>query len=180
MLDLQDKNKKLIYLISGPLGVGKSTTSKELARYIKQCVLIEGDKLLHMFKGESQPSWEERLNLTWENILALTRNFIVNDLNVVIDFVVEDELDWFCKQISDLNVELRYIILRADKDKLTERLNMRGDIDSLDRSLFLLNKMESSPSNNQFIYDTTLKQPKEITQDVIDDTRFNVFIDTSR
>ncbi|NHN35494.1 AAA family ATPase [Paenibacillus agricola] len=171
---------KLIYLISGPLGVGKSTTSKELARNIKQCVLIEGDDLLNMFKGESQPSWEERLNLTWKNILALTRNFILNDLSVVIDFVVEDELDWFCNQISDLNVELRYIILRADKDKLIERLNIRGDIDSLERSLFLLNKMETSPSNNQFFYDSTLKQPNEIVQDVIDDTGFNVFIDTSR
>ncbi|TCZ69617.1 hypothetical protein E0485_23695 [Paenibacillus albiflavus] len=120
------------------------------------------------------------MNLTWENILALTRNFIINDLNVVIDFVVEDELDWFCKHISDLNVELRYIILRADKDKLIERLERRGDIESLERSLFLLNKMETSPSNNQFIYDTTLKQPNEIAQDVIDGTGYNVFIDTNR
>jgi broad-specificity NMP kinase len=179
MLDLQDKRKKLIYLISGPIGVGKSTTSREIARNMTQCVLIEGDDLLHMFEGESQPAWEEKLILTWKNILALTRNFILNNLNVVIDFVIEDELDWFCKEISDLNVELRYIVLRADKDKLIERLKMRGDIHSLERSLFLLNKMETSPSNNQFMYDTTLKHPNEIAQDIIDGTRYNVYIDTS-
>ncbi|WP_374016569.1 hypothetical protein ABU162_20235 [Paenibacillus thiaminolyticus] len=34
----------------------------------------------------------------------MTRNLIQNDFNVVIDFVVEDELDWFCKHISDLQV----------------------------------------------------------------------------
>jgi broad-specificity NMP kinase len=178
MIDLQGKDKKqIIYLISGPLGVGKSTTSKELARNVKQCVLIEGDDLLQMFKGDLQPSWEERLSLTWKNILALTRNFIHHNLNVIIDFVVEDELDWFCKHLSDLNVGLKYVVLRADKEKLIERLSIRGDIDSLERSLFLLNKMEILPSNNQFIYDTTLKQPKEIVKEIINNSSFNVFIE---
>ncbi|SDN70988.1 Cytidylate kinase [Paenibacillus sp. yr247] len=172
--------KHVIYLISGPLGVGKSTISKELAQNVKQCVLIEGDDILHMFKGESHPSWEERLRLTWKNILALTRNFIQHELNVVIDFVVEDELDWFCKHISDLNVRLNYVVLRADKEKLIERLSKRGDIHSLERSLFLLNKMETSPSNNQFIYDTTLKLPAEIVKEIIQNhSGFNVYIEPS-
>ncbi|NOU85664.1 AAA family ATPase [Paenibacillus sp. LMG 31460] len=174
---MQGKDKKqIIYLISGPIGVGKSTISKELARNVKQCVLIEGDDLLHMFKGELQPSWEERLSLTWENILALTRNFIHHNLNIIIDFVVEDELDWFCKRLSDLNLELKYVVLRADKEKLIERLSNRGDIDSLERSLFLLNKLDLLPSFNQFIYDTTLKQPKEIVEEIISNSSFNVFI----
>ncbi|CAM4105151.1 ATP-binding protein [Paenibacillus alkaliterrae] len=173
---MRDENNKLIiYLISGPLGVGKSTASKELAQKIKQCVLIEGDDLLHMFKGESQPSWEERLSLTWNNILALTRNFIQHDLNVVIDFVVEDELDWFCKHISDLNVSLKYVVLRADKDKIIERLRIRGDIHSLERSLFLMSKMEASPSNERYIYDNTLKQPAETVKDIIDDSVYFIF-----
>jgi hypothetical protein len=129
-----------------------------------------------MFKGESQPKWEERLSLTWKNILALTRNFIQHNLNVIIDFVVEDELDWFCKQISDLNVRVKYVVLRADKEKLIERLTIRGDIDSLERSLFLLNKMEKSSSNNSYIYDTTLKQPAEIVEEIINDPRFKVSI----
>jgi hypothetical protein len=50
MFDLIGRDKKqIIYLISGPIGVGKS------------------------------------------------------------NFVVEDELDWFCKRLSDLNVDLIYI-----------------------------------------------------------------------
>lgn len=97
-------NNQIVYLISGPLGVGKSTVTKELSEQVTRCVLIEGVVILHMFKGESQPSWDERLQITWKNILDLTRNYIQHGLNVVIDFVVEDELDWFYKQISDLNV----------------------------------------------------------------------------
>ncbi|MFC5649461.1 AAA family ATPase [Paenibacillus solisilvae] len=170
---MAEKDQKIIlYLLSGPLGVGKSTASKELASMMDRCVLIEGDHIFQVFKGDQQPSWEERLNLTWKNILALTRNFIQYGLNIVIDFVVEDELEWFCNHLSDLNIELRYVVLRADKEKIRERLNKRGDIHSLERSLFLMNKMETSSVHQPFIYDSTQKLPAEIARDIIDDARF--------
>ncbi|PZE21113.1 AAA family ATPase [Paenibacillus xerothermodurans] len=169
-----ESQKQIIYLISGPLGVGKSTTSKELAQRVRQCVLIEGDNILHMFQGESQPAWDERLRLTWENIRALTRNFMQHGLNVVIDFVVEDELDWFCEQISDLNVALKYVVLHADKATIAQRLTRRGDIQMLERSLFLLHKMERDPSNRPFLYDSTTKQTGEIVADIINGSRFTV------
>lgn len=174
-MELRNENKKkTIFLISGPPGVGKSTTSKILVRSVKQCVLIVGDDINHMFEAGSEPPWEERLRLTWKNILAITRNFIQHDFHVVIDFVVEDELQWFCEEISDLNVILKYVVLRADKEKIIERLSKRGDPHSLERSLFLLNKMEGSSINEQFIYDTTLKQPVEIVEEIINDSNFNV------
>ncbi|NGP58332.1 ATP-binding protein [Paenibacillus thiaminolyticus] len=174
---MPNENKKnVIYLVSGPVGVGKSTISKKLAQMVKKCVLLEGDFILHMFEYGSETSWEERLSLTWENILTLTRNLIQNDFNVVIDFVVEDELDWFCKHISDLQVTLKYIVMRADKEKLIERIRMRGDIESIERSLFLLNKLESTPSNQQFLFDTTLRNSTEIVDAIINDTGFIVEI----
>jgi broad-specificity NMP kinase len=173
MPGLQDNDTQLtIYLISGPLGVGKSTTSKMLTRSIEQCVLIEGDLLLHMFKGATQPAWEERLSLTWENILDITRNFVRKDLHVVIDFVVEDELEWFYEQISDLNVKMKYVVLRADQETIIERLNRRGDIDCLERSLFLLNKLETSSKNQPYILDTTYKQTAEVVEQIVNDPRF--------
>lgn len=132
-----------------------------------------------MLNDELSLSWEDRLQLTWKNILALTRNSLQHDLNVVIDFVVEEELDWFCKHLSDLkNVSLKYVVLIADKEKIIERLKIRGDIDSLERSLFLLNKMVSSPSINKFSYDTTLKPPSETVEEVIKSARFYVAIET--
>ncbi|WP_201004774.1 AAA family ATPase [Paenibacillus glycanilyticus] len=168
-------NENILYLISGPLGVGKSTTSKELAQNVQQCVLIEGDILLGMLNDELSLSWEERLRLTWDNILTLTRNYLQHDLNVVIDFVVEEELEWFCNHLSDLkNVTLKYVVLIADKEKIIERLNSRGDIDSLERSLFLLNKMESSHFNKKFSYNTTHKHPTETVKDIIENSRFHV------
>lgn len=169
-------NKNIIYLVSGPVGVGKSTTSKNLAQNVKNCVLIEGDTILDMFEYGADTSWEMRLHLTWENILSLTRNFIQHNFNVVLDFVVEDELDWFCKHISDLPVTLKYIVLSAEKDKLIERICTRGDHDSIERSLFLMNKLESTPSNQPFMLDTTEKNTTEIIDEIIHDTGFIVNI----
>jgi deoxyadenosine/deoxycytidine kinase len=174
-LSNEDK-EKLIYLVSGPVGVGKSTTSKKLAQNVNNCVLLEGDSLLDMFGYGAEASWEERLRLTWENILHLTRNFIQSNFNVVIDFVVEDELDWFCNHISDLEVTLKYIVLKADREKLMERIHMRGDHDSMERSLYLLNQLESTPSNQQFLLDTTLKHTDEIVDVIIKDAGFIVNI----
>ena len=167
-------DQKIIYLVSGPIGVGKSTTSKELARNVPNCVLIQGDSILHMFDYGSDATWEQRLSLTWENILAITQNVIDHDFNVVIDFVVEDELKWFCQQITDLQVNLKYIVLRADKEKLIERIHSRGDHESIDRSLFLLNKLESASSNKPFVYDTTQIHTAEIVDTIINDNRFVV------
>jgi len=167
-------DQTIIYLVSGPIGVGKSTTSKELAQNVSNCVLIHGDYILQMFDYGSDTSWEQRLRLTWENILALTKNFTHHGYNIIIDFVVEDEFEWFCQQINDLPVTLKYIVLRADKEKLIERIHSRGDRESIDRSLFLLKKLETLPSNKSFLYDTTLKHTAEIVDTIINDNRFFV------
>ncbi|TDL32853.1 hypothetical protein E2R51_09295 [Jeotgalibacillus sp. S-D1] len=170
---LTGENKKnLLYLVSGPVGVGKSTTSKELARRVEKCILIEGDFILHTFNYGSEASWEDRVRLSWENILLITRNYIQHDYNVVIDFVVEDELEWFRNELSDLEITLRYIVLTAEKEKILERIQTRGDIESLDRSLFLLNKLGTEPLNQPYLFDTTFKQTSEIVDEMIGDTRF--------
>ncbi len=173
---MQQKTKeRIIYLVSGPIGVGKSTTTKVLADKLDRCALIEGDHLLHMFKWEAYPTWEQRLNLSWMNIVAIARNIIEHDFNVVIDFVVEDEFDWFCEQISDLNVRLVYVVLRADQETLLERLNKRGDnLDSIKRSLFLLNKLENSPANSKFMFDTTNWNPADVAEEIIHNPNFIV------
>ncbi|WP_274650999.1 AAA family ATPase [Paenibacillus humicola] len=154
-------SQNTIFLISGPLGVGKSTTSKLLAQKIQSCVRIEGDIFLHMVRDDLHLDWEQRLRLAWDNLLALTRNFVRRGLNVVIDLVVEDELNWFCEGVSDLDAKVNYAVLTADRETIVKRLTQRGDIDSLDRSLFLLDKLGNAPENGRFIIDTTSKLPEE-------------------
>ena len=164
--DVASADGRVVYLISGPCGVGKSTVSRELARRLERAVLMAGDDLLRMVQGYEAP-WEERLSLAWTNIVSLTRNFVHNEWNVVIDFVVEDELEWFCEQVADLPAALQYVVLRADEDALAARLTQRGDPGLADRSLFLLRKLEGSGANRPFLYDATRRQPAEIAEDIL-------------
>ncbi|MFH5183783.1 AAA family ATPase [Paenibacillus sp. TAB 01] len=163
-----------IYIISGSLGVGKSTVSKSLADSMNQCALIEGDHLLHVYRGENEPPWEERLRLAWLNITAVTRNMLRHGLDVVIDFVVEDELQWFYDQLSDFDETLHYVVLYAEPETLVARLTQRGDAQYIQRSLFLRNKLMASPINKPFLLDTENKRPEELAKEIGNEARFRI------
>ncbi|CAM4119844.1 AAA family ATPase [Lederbergia lenta] len=164
-----------IYIISGPCGVGKSTAAKELAKQVPKSALIHGDDLLHLFDDRSSPPWDEKLAIMWKNILAVTNNLIQHDFNVIIDIVVEDELEWFCRHFQYMNVSFKYIVLRADEELLVERINKRGDVYMIERSLFLLNQLENETSFNQpYLYDTTGKEPADIAKDIIELPKFSL------
>ena len=167
---------KTIYIISGPCGVGKSTLAKELARTVKKSALIKGDDFLSMYEEDSAPPWEENLVIMWKNMLSVTQTLIQHDYNVIIDIVVEDELEWFCKNFAYLNLKIKYVVLRADENILIERLNKRGDQFLIDRSLFLLNQLENSPANKKHLYDTTHKSPTEILKDIMNSSDFDLDI----
>ncbi|MFJ5771674.1 AAA family ATPase [Psychrobacillus sp. NPDC093180] len=105
-----------IYIISGPAGVGKSTTAKSLAEQFVQSAYIEGDSINHMVVGGYLPPWksEESLALVWENIADLSINFVKANKNVIIDYVAfPEEVEKLSQRIiaEVQNVEIRYVIL---------------------------------------------------------------------
>ncbi|MDN4523913.1 AAA family ATPase [Fictibacillus fluitans] len=155
-----------IYIFSGPCGVGKSTISKMLAESMENVVLVHGDDIHSMFTGKNQPPWDEQLSIVWQNTLSITKNFLEHRLDIVLDYVVEDELEWFCRGLSGYDVEIYYVVLRADEDVLVQRLQERGNADLIDRSLFLLNQLENDPANRRYLYNTTNQSPKEILEDL--------------
>jgi cytidylate kinase len=170
---MSTNSNKTIYIISGPCGVGKSTLAREAADNLDKSAIIHGDNFLEMYGEGSEPPWEERLTIMWKNIVSTTQTLLQHDYNVIIDIVVEDELDWFCKHFSDLNIKIKFIVLRADEPNLIERLKKRGDTYLVDRSLFLLNKLENIPENRPHLYDTTNKTPREVLKDVLCSSNFN-------
>lgn len=135
-----------IYVISGPAGVGKSTTAKRLVERLERSSYISGDLISHLpVNGRGKP-WlcEETNRLTWVNILSLTRNLIDFEYDVVIDYVVyPSDLKWLADQLKDKEINIVYVVLLVDKDTITKRDQLREVSARMgERSLILLQEFE--------------------------------------
>ncbi|WP_088072653.1 AAA family ATPase [Gottfriedia luciferensis] len=152
-------NQKSVYIVSGPAGVGKSTTSNELVKQFKNSAYISGDYVSHMhINGREKPWKSEKENeLIWNNILSLTRNFLLYGNNVVIDFVTfQNEAEWLNDNLTDLDCTIFYIVLWAndhiviDRDSLRKPENRMGE-----RCLTLMEEFKDSGLNERHLLDTS-------------------------
>ncbi|MUK87834.1 gluconokinase [Ornithinibacillus sp. L9] len=159
-----------IYIISGPAGVGKSTTSKGLAVQFDNSAYIEGDFINHMVIGGYLPPWEseELLSLTWENIADLSINFVQANMNVIIDYVAfPEEVEKFSQKIyaEVKSVEIIYVVLWVDSAELLRRDALRFKEHQMGvRCLELMNDFESKGIDKRFLYNTTYLQPSDLDE----------------
>ena len=144
-----------VYIISGCCGAGKTTLTKELIKEMPRTALIHGDRVHDLFGTDLAAEWPERLKLTWENVLLLTDNFLRNNANVIIDYVVEEayELEQILSVVKNYAVEVRYIVLTADEATIKERIIQRSGDWLVERALFLRNKIINCEENEPYLYD---------------------------
>lgn len=181
-----------IYFFSGPCGCGKSTLATAYAKHLvnvegrKQVYLIHGDDFHAGFvetddKGEffvdGQASdailWEEILAFNWECILSVAGKALKRGLDVVIDYVIEEELPLVQRLAAEQDAELYYVVLTATQDAIRERITARGDVEMIERALFLKNKLDHLPENQGHLFDNTGKTvEQELAQ--LDMERFRV------
>lgn len=165
-------HNRTIYLISGPLGVGKSSLSKMISQKLG-FVLVDGDSFFVPLGKNEELSWKHRLRMSWDWIIGETRRHINNNKDVVIDFVVENELSFFLKKVSNLNVQVNYVALVANRADLIKRLKKRdGGTQYLERSIRLLDKLQSDLNNKPYLLDSTGKSTAEVFEEVSGDERF--------
>lgn len=173
-----------IYFISGPCGCGKSTLADAYAEHLvkvekrPRTYVIHGDDFHHGFVGmyeedafcreeqDSNPlAWSQVLKFNWECILDVTGKALVRGLDVIIDYVVEDELPMLQKLAKEHDAKLYYVVLTASEETITKRIQTRGDNELIERALFLKKKLDSLPENQGHLYDNTGKiVAKEIAE----------------
>lgn len=169
-----------IYFFSGPCGCGKSTLANAFAKQLantsdkKQVYLIHGDDFHAGFietddKGDffvdgqaaDMLAWEEFLKFNWECILTVAGKALERDLDVVIDYVIEEELPRVQELAKKFGAKLYYIVLTASQEAIKQRITQRGDVDMIERALFLKNKLENMPENGGHLFDNTGKLPEQ-------------------
>lgn len=147
-----------MYVISGPCGCGKTTLAaafaQQLAREGRAVYLIHGDDFHAGFVGDAVP-WPEILRFNWECILSMAGKALQRGMDVVIDYVVEDEWPALARLAREHSADLQYTTLTASEEALRQRLLQRGDAQLTERSLFLKAKLERMPENQGRLLDNT-------------------------
>ena len=88
-------------------------------------------------------------------------------MDVIIDYVIEDELPRVKQLAAENHAELYYIVLTADEEELERRIRGRGDAEMAERALFLKKKLETMPENRGHLYNNTGKPIDEMIREMV-------------
>ena len=176
-------NNSIIF-VSGPCGTGKSTFTDAYARHMvsvngKTVYVIHGDDFHAGFvepenkddffiNGEASDDllWEDILKFNWDCIIATAGRALSQGTDVLIDYVIEDELPRVMELASLHGAKLYYIVLTATEDELERRIRNRGDLDMIERAKFLKRKLDAMPENAGHILDNTDKPLEQMIKEI--------------
>ena len=178
------KTTPAVIFVSGACGCGKTTFAGALAKHLvrqnrRTCYLIHGDDFHEGFiepedKGDffaggqasDQVLWEDILRFNWDCIIATAERALLQHLDVIIDYVIEEELPRVRELAAKHHAPLYYIVLTADVEELEKRIRNRGDTDMLERALFLKRELEAMPENRGHLYNNTGKTTEEMIGEI--------------
>lgn len=169
---------RTVYLISGPAGVGKSTTSKLLAKQLHRSAYVSGDILSHMPIAGYEKPWESEKakDLVWANIISLADNFLLDDRDVVVDWVMFwDDLQKYTSSWVTKGIEVRYVILWADEEVHLKRdVHRPKGMQMGERVLILRNEFLQLSAPSRFFFDNTDIGPEDAIHKIKADQQFLV------
>lgn len=173
--------KGKVVIISGPAGVGKSTTARRLAQGMEKSAYVSGDDISHMAVSGRERPWEsERANgLVWKNIVAVTENFLEAGYDVVVDWVAFwQDVKRYTAHWIEQGIEVRYVILWAEQDVHVQRdLNRPTDSQMGERVIILRNEFLSSGALDRYYLDNTVDELSRTIQQLQENEQF-VLTDT--
>jgi len=165
--------KKLI-LLSGTLGVGKSTTAKELVDLIDNCLHVEVDNFSN-FEGFSVHNPEHLEKVLKEGISNALENLEKEHNVAVLDYVIgKDSEVELVKSLIPEDVDFTFAYLESDNNELKKRICNRNrdcvewELERTDTILEIQNEnLNFSLIDHQV--DTTGKSPYEVALEVAHD-----------
>lgn len=168
-----------VFIISGPAGVGKSTTSKILAQGLVKSAYISGDTISHIPVSGYEKPWqsEPAKDLVWKNIVSLSNNFLDAGYDVVIDWVAFwKDVQVYATEWVARGIEVKFVILWADEDIHVNRDFQRAtNIQMGERVLVLRDEFLASGTPTQYFLDNSNDNPESIITKIVEDQQFLLF-----
>ncbi len=160
-----------LYMISGVMGVGKTTVSQSLKNKLPNCVFLDGDWCWDMHPFQVT---QETKAMVIENICFLLNNFIQCSCyqNIIFCWVMHEQviIDTILSKLDLTNCQVINLSLICSKEALQERL--QKDIKEGKRDLHILKKSLSYLPLYEDIQsikiDVSNQSIESITQSIID------------
>lgn len=166
----------MLYIITGPAGVGKSTISEKVANLSKKSALVEGDIIYHMVCGGYVSPWKEgnHLKVFWDNCIDIIKNFIDEGYDVVFNYIIDNKsIDRLKNTFKD--TKIKFVCLMVDEETIIKRDNLRQeDCRMGKRSLILLENFKKKNFSSKNILYTTNLSIDETVEEVINNDRFRI------
>lgn len=161
--------RKTLYLVGGPMGVGKSTVCRELNRMLPRSVLLDGDWCWQADPFQVTP---ETKALVLDNVCHALGNFLRCGAyeNVVFGWVMHEraivEEILARLSIAECGARVRWVSLVASEEELRGRIERDvdaglRDADAVKRALAYLPLYRELGSE---LVDTTGRSPREVAE----------------
>ena len=166
----------MLYIVTGPAGVGKSTISKRIAESSNKSVLLEGDDFYHQVISSYKPAWEEgnHLDVFWKVVINTIKIYLDNGYDVVFNYIIDDTKYLELKEIFK-EYDTKFIVLLVDEKTILERDKLREeDCRMNDRCIILLNKFleRNYPENNK-LYTQNLSI-EETVKEILNNDKYKI------
>lgn len=167
----------ILYIITGPAGVGKSTISKELAMSSNKSVLIEGDDIYHQVVGGYVPAWKDgnHLQTFWKVCMEIIKIYLDDGYDVIFNYIITPKNIEMIKDKLKSYI-IKFVVLLTDETTLLLRDKERPEnFQMKERCITLLNSFKSRNYNAQNILDTTNLSTSDTLEIIKNDDRFILF-----
>ena len=164
----------MLYIITGPAGVGKSTISKRLATLKEKSVLIEGDDIYGQVIGSYTSAWKEgnHLKVFWKVCIDMINTYLEEGYDVVFNYIVTPEN---LKLLKEKFSSFKFVILITDEDELLKRDLLRPeDCRMRERCVVLLNNFKNNDYEKDYTLDITNLSVDGVIEQLENDDKFNI------
>ena len=164
----------MLYIITGPAGVGKSTISKRLATLKEKSVLIEGDDIYGQVIGSYTSAWKEgnHLKVFWKVCIDMINTYLEEGYDVVFNYIVTPEN---LKLLKEKFSSFKFVILITDEDELLKRDLLRPeDCRMRERCVVLLNNFKNNNYEQDYTLDITNLSVDGVIEHLENDDKFNI------
>lgn len=153
----------MLYLITGPAGVGKSTISSEIAKRSNKSVLLEGDEFYHQVVSSYQSAWLEgnHLDVFWKVVESSIQIYLDNGYDVIFNYIIGVD-DYLRLKETFNDYQIKFVVLLVDEETIVKRDKLRPEEFQMnERSLILLNNFlkKNYPDDNKlYTQDLTVEE----------------------